>query len=346
VHSSLFRRNSDIQFRLESLEDLSKWLQTVGWLEPHERLLDIAPAGAANMNCARRLRTDRRSVILKHGRPWVEKSPHIPAPVERTLAEAIFYQTVRDVPAVAGRMPRMLGYDHGANMLMLEDCGAAADFTHLYVRGTLNPRTADQLVDYLSALHAIPVSYGTRLTLRNDAMRRSNHERIFRLPLDPDNGLHMDAITPGLSAIARRVTRDRRYVTRVMELGRMYVEDEGPVLVHGDFFPGSWLVTSAGPCIIDPEFAFIGPAEVDLGGAAGAPSHRTIARRCRRWGSQAGRARGRCAGSGCARAEGESDGVPGCRQGTPSGCERGARPNRRNPCRWRRRVGSAATKVS
>ncbi|MPY89471.1 MAG: phosphotransferase [Luteitalea sp.] len=256
---------SDVPFRLQPLDDLSRWLQAVGWLEPGEGLLDVGPAGAGNMNCTLRLQTTRRTFILKHGRPWVEKYPHIPAPVERTLAEAIFYQAVRDVAEVASRMPRLLGYDRAANVLMLEDCGAGGDFTHLYGGGMLDPHTVDELVDYLCALHDIELSYGLRVSLRNDAMRRLNHEHIFRLPLDPNNGLDLDAITEGLPVVARRLARDRQYVAAVTEVGRMYVEDEGPVLIHGDFFPGSWLVTSAGPRIIDPEFAFIGSAEFDLG---------------------------------------------------------------------------------
>ncbi len=39
-----------------------------------------------------------------------------------------------------------------------------------------------------------------------------------------------------------------------------------PALLHGDYYPGSWL--RCGPTdikIIDPEFAFVGPPEFDVG---------------------------------------------------------------------------------
>ena len=45
--------------------------------------------------------------------------------------------------------------------------------------------------------------------------------------------------------------------------GEHYLTD-GPLLLHGDFFPGSWLQTIRGPMVIDPEFCFDGPAEFDL----------------------------------------------------------------------------------
>ena len=39
----------------------------------------------------------------------------------------------------------------------------------------------------------------------------------------------------------------------------------GTTLIHGDFFPGSWLAGEPGVFVIDPEFAFFGPPEFDVG---------------------------------------------------------------------------------
>lgn len=47
-------------------------------------------------------------------------------------------------------------------------------------------------------------------------------------------------------------------------LGELYL-DEGKCLVHGDFYPRSWLLTNKGAAIIDHEFGFKGLAEFDLG---------------------------------------------------------------------------------
>ena len=40
---------------------------------------------------------------------------------------------------------------------------------------------------------------------------------------------------------------------------------KGKHLLHGDFYPGSWLKTANGLKVIDPEFGFVGPAEFDVG---------------------------------------------------------------------------------
>ena len=40
-------------------------------------------------------------------------------------------------------------------------------------------------------------------------------------------------------------------MARVAALGARYLED-GETLVHGDYFPGSWVRTGAGVAVIDP----------------------------------------------------------------------------------------------
>jgi 5-methylthioribose kinase len=87
---------------------------------------------------------------------------------------------------------------------------------------------------------------------------------MFRFPLKPSNALDLDRITPGLEAAAAALKRDTAFAARVGELGDMYLAD-GSQLVHGDFFPGSWLRAPDGPMIIDPEFCFLGHGEFDFG---------------------------------------------------------------------------------
>ena len=231
------------------------------WLLPGETIESITRAGEGNMNLTRRVRTSHRCFIIKQAHPYVEKYPHIPAPVERAEMEARFYRAVSPYAGVARLMPRLLAYDAASHTLMLEDLGEAADCTFLYDGGVLAASELDTLIGYLDALagvHADPREFSNR------AMRQLNHEHIFRFPLDPQNGLDLDAITPGLRDAAAELQHDSAYKSRVAALGEIYLADGG-TLVHGDYFPGSWLRTSQGLKIIDPEFCFAGAPEFDLG---------------------------------------------------------------------------------
>jgi 5-methylthioribose kinase len=105
-------------------------------------------------------------------------------------------------------------------------------------------------------------------------MRALNHEHIFRVPLAGGNGLPLDDYEPGLAKAAAELRGDADYCAIVAESGERYLAD-GSCLVHGDYFPGSWLRTERGLRVIDPEFAFPGDPEVDVGCAL---AHLALAR--------------------------------------------------------------------
>lgn len=247
------------------LAGLTSYLQRQEFLAPEEHVTAAARAGDGNMNLTLRVTTPARSIIVKQGRPWVEKYPQIPAPAQRTVVEGRFYAAVQQTPALAQRMPRLLGRDARSSILILQDFPDARDHTDLYSGVPLDASDAASLVSYLSCLHQLSVPPAERPLLHNPEMRALNHEHMFRFPLDPQNGLQLDTITDGLGAAAGELAADPRYVQRVRTLGAHYLEwDTGP-LNHGDFFPGSWLRTADGIKVIDPEFCFFGPREFDLG---------------------------------------------------------------------------------
>lgn len=245
------------------LEGLERYARQQGFIGPTQSLHSAQKAGEGNMNLTLRLTTAEGSLILKQARPWVEKYPHIEAPADRSLVEIAFYEAAAKRPALRNAMPRLLGSDPGSRVIALQDLGDAQDFTPLYAGKTLTHADLDTLVAYLRALHEawdspLPAVFANR------EMRALNHEHIFRLPLASDNGLELDPFTTGLQKASEALKKDRGYVDRVTKLGEMYLADGGQ-LVHGDYFPGSWLRTARGICIIDPEFCFTGPVAFDVG---------------------------------------------------------------------------------
>ena len=256
------------QTRLLDLEQrpaIEDYLVSCGLLSPEDLPIDVSRAGAGNMNLAMRVTTaGARSLIVKQARPWVEKYPHIPAPFERTLVEAAFYAAVQGEPSVAARMPAVLHVDHDTHTLVLEDVGREGDFTPIYADTSMPAAALTALLDWLESLARVALSPDAHATLANRAMRVLNHEHIFRFPLDAGNGLDLNAITAGLDAAARELSGDPAYCREVAALGERYLSD-GATLVHGDYFPGSWLKDRGSVRIIDPEFCFPGDPEFDCG---------------------------------------------------------------------------------
>ncbi len=182
--------------------------------------------------------------------------------------EARFYREVESRQTVAKYLPKLLGFDSKERLLMVEDLGEAQDFTFLYSDGgrRLEEPEFNGLIHFLGALHTSLRGPEIAGAFPNTEMRILNHEHVFALPLRKDNGLDLDAITPGLSALAIRLQADPTYCGEVSSLGERYLNiSRGVCLIHGDFFPGSWLRARQSVYVIDPEFCFYGPPEWDLG---------------------------------------------------------------------------------
>lgn len=250
-------------------EALREGLVARGWLPQDATLTGVERAGEGNMNRVLRVRWQTPegrtgSAIAKQSSPFVEKYPDIPAPPDRILVEADFYRLAAAAPGIAAAMPELRAVDEAAHLAWLEDLGQAADFADCYADRQLQQAELDALLAWLSALHALELDPAAWPRLANRDMRALNHAHLFVIPLDPDSAPDVDAHCPGLQAVARRFREDAALRAALLGLGERYLED-GPTLLHGDFYPGSWLATADGPRVIDPEFAFLGRAEFDLG---------------------------------------------------------------------------------
>ncbi|MEL7263924.1 MAG: phosphotransferase, partial [Planctomycetota bacterium] len=84
--------------------------------------------------------------------------------------------------------------------------------------------------------------------------------------------IDLDGQCDGFSGIADRWRAScfESVESRISELEHRYLSPASKGhLLHGDYYPGSWLKTANGFRLIDPEFCFVGPPEFDLGVMAG-----------------------------------------------------------------------------
>ncbi|NNF04523.1 MAG: phosphotransferase, partial [Rhodothermales bacterium] len=251
-------------FSFDEPESLTRYVAEHDLLQGAASNMSVERAGDGNMNFVARIRSGRDSVILKQSRPWVEKYPSIEAPAARILTEIAFYDAVSCIPSLQERMPRLIHSDPKQLVAGFEDLGDAADFTTIYAsERAIDASDLSALLRWLSELHR-QRWHETDDRITNREMRTLNHAHIFSIPLASDNDLDLDDITPGLAPVARHLQSDQAFVDAVADLGRIYLLD-GHTLLHGDFYPGSWIRGEDGPAVIDPEFAFHGRREFDVG---------------------------------------------------------------------------------
>ena len=243
------------------MDELTSFLEHKNWLLQGEQVMALEKPGEGNMNRVLRVLTGKRSFILKQARPWVEKYPGIDASVERNAVEAKYYAFINQDEKLKKYSPGLTGVDEDHFIMNITDLGEGTDYTRLYQKEKkLSGKELKSILHYLSILHNLHCDTFPS----NMSMRNLNHEHVFVFPFSEDNGFDLDGIEPGLQKASIPYKRDFSLKHRINELGNLYLS-AGKVLIHGDYFPGSWLSTDSGLKVIDPEFSFIGFAEFDLG---------------------------------------------------------------------------------
>lgn len=258
--------------KIDQIDPIRSLLIDASIISNDERIESIRPAGEGNMNLCVRVKTSKKSVVVKQARPWVEKYPQIPAPVSRHAHEARFYRTISKHSLIAQQMPRVLCEISSQCVLVLEDLGDAQDCSTWYQgsggQELLTPKL-QELSAWLSRLHSVSIPQSQKAGFSNIELRRLNYQHMFEIPFQTDNGIDFDAITPGLQEQATKICQCPNIQDRARQIGQFYLfpPDDllGQNLLHGDFYPGSWLATDHGLRVIDPEFCFVGPREFDLG---------------------------------------------------------------------------------
>jgi 5-methylthioribose kinase len=236
-------------------------LQKLGFWNSGEKISHISVPGESNMNLVLRIRTNLGSYILKQSKSYVRKYPQIPAPISRIEVEYRFLELLSTDPYLASLSPKVLDYDSKAHLMLLEDLGEGSDYLSIYggVR-QLQPDELIRLVQYLMHLHQLQVADFPN----TDGMRTLNHEHIFEFPFLEENEFDLDQIQLGLQEASLPYKRDAVLKAKIHSLGQRYLKT-GKTLIHGDFYPASWLEVSSGIKIIDPEFGGLGDPEFDLG---------------------------------------------------------------------------------
>ena len=244
---------------------MTAYLKALQWLSEEETIVSLTKPGEGNMNYVLRVDTGKRTFIIKQSRAYVEKYPQVTAPEERVITEAAFYDKVAQIPQLQAYMPKKLGIDANNRVLSIEDLGQANDFLSLYQEGTaLKEASLTHLLQYLSGLHEGFMKSRIDDELENEEMRKLNHEHIFHYPFLEVNGFDLDVVQEGLQELALGYKKDLLLKQKIEVLGALYLS-RGKYLLHGDFYPGSWLKTDDGIKVIDPEFCYYGSREFDLG---------------------------------------------------------------------------------
>jgi 5-methylthioribose kinase len=242
------------------LNDFTNYLIHIELIESSDCVTSTKIPGDGNMNFTLRLNCKSgKSYIIKQSPPYCAKFPQIAAPKERIIVEHNFYKLVSSSKA-KDYFPKTFYLNKEESLMLMEDLGEIEDLGSLYRGDKLTLDRASLLIKSLIEINSIIPSF----EIPNIQMRKLNSAHIFNIPFEKDNGLNLDEITMGLGDIKNNLIMDKKLLESLKRLESLYFS-QASHLLHGDFYPHSWFHKDEKIYIIDPEFAFTGKVEFDLG---------------------------------------------------------------------------------
>lgn len=242
-----------------SLSEIEKYLKKeLNIFSSDEQIHNIEVPGEGNMNVVLRVETNKKSFILKQSRPYVNKYPNIKNSEKRIIVEDQFYELIIK-SEIQKFFPKKIDFIKKDLILLIEDLGQCRDMSYLYSSKNINLDHFNSLIYILESIHKTKVNSFPS----NYSLKELNHEHIFVLPFQK-NDFQLDDIQSGLKKLSTYITNDSNINDVVKRIGDMYLK-VGNTLLHGDYYPGSWMQKDDNVYVIDPEFSHLGFKEFDLG---------------------------------------------------------------------------------
>lgn len=220
----------------------------------------VEPAGDGNINWVRRARQGPRSWIVKQARSALERFPEYRASTERIVFEERWFAIARPLDA-RGVCPRVLDFDAGRRVLVLEDLVDAERLDHALLRGADASAVLRDVAALLGTVHAATRDPTLAKRFANHDMRRLHGEHVFVLPFAANDF----PLEPALRARATRVWQDGALRAAAAAAYRRYGEPRG-ALLHADPQAGNVLIRPDGRAkLLDAEIAHVGDPAFDVG---------------------------------------------------------------------------------
>ncbi len=230
----------------------------------------VREVGDGNLNLVFIVTGDAGSAIVKQALPYVRLvGDSWPLPLKRSFFEyhALKRQAARD----PGMVPEILHFDEAQALIVMEFLTPHIILRRALIEGQRLPRIGKDLGNFLA-----------RTLFRGSDLSMAAKDRKADLTLFADNAELCDITenlvfsdpyfaarmnrhtSPQLDGIVAELRADRDMKVVAQKMKHLFAAN-AETLLHGDLHTGSVMVTPDETRVIDPEFAFYGPAAFDVG---------------------------------------------------------------------------------
>ena len=232
--------------------------------------ITVTEIGDGNINYVFRVVNEatQESLIIKQADVLLRSSGR-PLAIDRNRIEAEILRLQNELAPVF--VPEVYYYDQKMYALTMEDVSAYQNMRYELIEKQVFPRFSEEISDYLARTLLLTSDLVLDREVKkqrvkdfiNPDMCDISEDLVFTEPYDDYK--QRNILTPGNEAFVRENLYENEPLQVEVALLRNNFMNNAQSLLHGDLHTGSIFINQSGLKVIDPEFAFYGPAGYDIG---------------------------------------------------------------------------------
>jgi len=261
-------------YRLLTPSEAAAWAAERLGLFPAGARLESTEIGDGNLNYLFRVvdPASNKSVVLKQSGDTARISDQFKVSPDRNRIEYQILKRYNEL--VPGLVPRVYAFDPVLNLTAMEDLSDHVILRGGWRKGGSYPRAARDLAEF-AARTLVATSDGVLDPKQKKALVRDfinpdlceiTEDLVFTEPF-ADLRNRNDVLPELLPFVQKELYGDDELRLEAAKLKSGFLSSP-QALIHGDFHTGSVFVRADSTKVIDPEFAFFGPAGFDIGALA------------------------------------------------------------------------------
>ncbi len=231
--------------------------------------VECSEIGDGNINYVFRVRAqDGRSLIVKHAESTVRSSGSQTG-TDRNRIEAEILGIERELCPT--HVPQVYLYDPVMCCVIMQDIGDHENLRYALLEHKTFPTLAEDMADFMAQTlirtgdlvlsPSVKKEYVKQFT--NPAMCEITERLVLTDPYKNPAG--RNRIWPGNESFVQQMLYDDAGLHLEIAKLKLLFQSKAQSLLHGDLHSGSVFVKEGSTMVLDPEFAFYGPAGYDVG---------------------------------------------------------------------------------
>lgn len=237
---------------------------------PAEAPVEVTEIGDGNINYVFRVvnQTTNESLVIKQADVLLRSSGR-PLDIERNRIEAEILRLQNELAPQF--VPQVYYYDQKMYALTMEDVSAYQNMRYELIEKHIFPAFSEEIAEYLARtllltsdlVLARDVKKQRVKAFINPEMCDISEDLVFTEPYNDYKKRNI--VTAGNERFVAENLYENEPLQVEVALLRNNFMNNAQALLHGDLHTGSMFINQTGLKVIDPEFAFYGPAGYDIG---------------------------------------------------------------------------------